>query len=493
MSEKKVNINYIIASYNAQGKRKYGFPQDTLKIHLRQLKELKNNLTQITLMKAEVCKSKRSYPDYYYSEEEEMALGLQVFNVENRGYSNGQWLRGYERRTMEYDYYIFSEDDYCPGIHFFNSILINLYRNKFKDNIGFMASLIQGAPKHPMDIPLHHEGLVVVSRETLKKLYKVDNNPKKFLTCTKPPYTSIRTGGREQVNFTTIFRLAEIPIDDTITNYPFIYWSDCVKDSFEGEIYFFEKHKDYSRIVNKFYYENLNEINTKLYMGIPIQFVRTCFLVAGMHRSGTSVLSGSLNLVGLDYGKNKANVKDIFNEHSYFENMSILHFNEHVLAHIHSQWHDTKTLTSEQVTRMLDKKDMLANIIRDEFTTNHFFIKDPRISILLPLYLEVFKKMCIQVLIVFIDRNNESISKSLQRAQGINLSKGLELCHKYKNLLYKNRNNHILYKFDFDSFMEHPTIYVQDILNYGNRNLVLTENQKEKIKSFVNPSKYVHF
>jgi hypothetical protein len=487
----EIKINYIIASYGAKNKRKYSHPEDTLKIHLRQLKELKNNITQITLMKPDT----ENNPVYegYYDPLLEKEMNIECHAIENQGYSNGQWLRGYERRKINYDYYILCEDDYCPGINCFDSILVQLYRKKFPTNIGFMASLIQGQPKHEIKLPLHHEGLVVVSRETVEKIYNMHPNPKVYLTYTQYPFVNIIHGGREQVNFTTIFRINGINIQDTIEDgYSFIYWNDCDKDNYGGEIFFFNKPEIYSEVSDKYFYENLNFINPFHSLGIPIQFARTCVLVAGMHRSGTSVFSGCLNISGLDYGKNKAQVKDSFNQNGYFENMSVLHFNENTLSAINSHWHDISPLTQNQVENMLDRKDILTNLIREEFTTNIFFIKDPRISILLPLYLEVLKRLCIRVVIIFIDRNNLSISKSLQRAQGINFNKGLALCQKYKNYLIRNKNDRELIKFDFYNFISDPVSYIQDILNTLYRGQILTDKQKENISNFVN-RKYINY
>ena len=492
MDRQQFKINYIIASYNcSQGKRRYSSPEDTLKINIRQLKELRNNLTQITLMKAS-NNDKPKYDDYYFSPEEEAELGLQVFEVENQGYSNGQWLRGYERRTQEYDYYIFSEDDYCPGFHHFDQIFLELYNKKFKGGIGFMANLIQGKPKHPMHLPLHYEGLIMVSRETLGKLYKWHNNPKQFLTHTQDPFVNIMPGGREQVNFTTIFRLAEIPLDDTMGDAPFLYWNDCGADSYGGEIFCFEKPEDYSHVVNKYYYSSNIDLKPKIYICIPIQFARTCVLIAGMHRSGTSVFSGCLNLAGFDYGKNKADVKDSFNENGYFENMTVLHFNEETLSRIASHWHDASPLSPVQIDRMLEQKGKLMNIVRKEFSTNAFFIKDPRISILLPLYLSALKSLCIKPVIVFLDRNNGSVARSLQRAQGVMPPKGIELCHKYKNCLFTNRGSTPIVKYKFDYFIANPVNCITKILKRYERGDKLTPDQSGRISNFVD-KKHIHF
>ena len=46
--------------------------------------------------------------------------------------------------------------------------------------------------------------------------------------------------------------------------------------------------------------------------------MRKCVLVLGMHRSGTSVLAGTLNIMGADLGKNIL-PPDKSNERGYFD------------------------------------------------------------------------------------------------------------------------------------------------------------------------------
>ena len=53
-----------------------------------------------------------------------------------------------------------------------------------------------------------------------------------------------------------------------------------------------------------------------------------CVLVLAAPRSGSSFLVNVVKTLGYSTGKNETQVKDSFNEEGYFENQSILKFNE---------------------------------------------------------------------------------------------------------------------------------------------------------------------
>lgn len=486
---------YVIATYigkktnfNAERNRTYGSAEQTLKIHLNQLYTVKHSINTIIITKAEVDKDVITYNNYYPTSYR--FSDVKEYEVINQGFSNGQWLRAYEKEP-DYDYYFFCEDDYCPAIDNFDSEMINIYKQKFPNNIGFLSNLIQGYPKHDQNLPLHYEGIILLSKQTLQKLYNNFPNPAQYLDYISPPFCRIMNGGREQVNFTILFLLCEINVEDTIDkNYQFIYWND------EGELlYFFNKPGDYSDIVEKYEYSNIyiNQYPAER-LCIPIQLARTCIIIAGMHRSGTSVFSGCLNILGIDYGINKAEVKDEFNSKGYYENLSILRFNDNTLTYMLSSWHDHTKLASKQEELMMDKEEELTDIIINQYiNTNTFFIKDPRISILLPLYIKVLKKLCITPILVYMQRDNLTIAKSLQRAQRVDIKKGISLSNKYKNCLLKNKQGLTLTTISFVNFLVNPIHYLlQVIKSIGKINYNIDIQMENKIKNFIDKDS-VHF
>ena len=67
--------------------------------------------------------------------------------------------------------------------------------------------------------------------------------------------------------------------------------------------------------------------------------MKKCLIVLGMHRSGTSAITGLLSKLGIALGTNLM-VGDEYNEKGYFENSHIVSANDDFLRAIDSSWDD---------------------------------------------------------------------------------------------------------------------------------------------------------
>ena len=105
------------------------------------------SLSQVTVMAAE---SPEYYEGYYAIKEvtDQFDIPVVVVKCENYGYSGGQWLKAYEKYTDKFDYYIFIEDDYCPGMLGFDNILKIAYLAKFSGGAGLLCSLVEGSKQY---------------------------------------------------------------------------------------------------------------------------------------------------------------------------------------------------------------------------------------------------------------------------------------------------------------------------------------------------------
>src|SRR5437764_4863962 len=116
--------------------------------------------------------------------------------------------------------------------------------------------------------------------------------------------------------------------------------------------------------------------------------MKQCILVVGMHRSGTSAMAGTLKIMGVDFGENLIG-SDADNIKGYFEHLDIHDANDDLLEEFGSSWKDLKLprnwLSDSRVS--CHRIKIRALIARDFSDSQLFGIKDPRISILLPLYL----------------------------------------------------------------------------------------------------------
>jgi len=260
-----MSINYVIATYNGKTKRmhKEPMPENILVSHLEKIYSLQHNLNQITIIKA---KSDNYYINYYNLDNiiNQFKIPIVIIECENYGYSMGQWLKAYEIFKSDFDYYIFVEDDYCPGMHSFDNILITCYKEKFSNNIGLLCSLVEGSNHNTGGYPIHFEGGIFISKQTLELLYSnilFENNPIKYLDLLKH-YKSLQTetnfnwgnqkasyiGGYYQLTFSYLFTLTGIKHEDYLDisynknnlNLQFPYWSD-EDNEIGGKIVFYDK------------------------------------------------------------------------------------------------------------------------------------------------------------------------------------------------------------------------------------------------------------
>lgn len=170
---------------------------------------------------------------------------------------------------------------------------------------------------------------------------------------------------------------------------------------------------------------------------------RKCLIVLGMHRSGTSALTGALSLAGLYPGRVLYRPTE-FNAKGNFENIRITRLNDKILAVLDATWDDT--LQIEKEWWKLEKIDVfrqeIITIILEELNENNsILIKDPRLSILLPLYLELLTRLDIKPAFVICVRNPLECAASLERRNSLPLEKSLLLWMDYElKAEYYSRN-----------------------------------------------------
>jgi len=147
---------------------------------------------------------------------------------------------------------------------------------------------------------------------------------------------------------------------------------------------------------------------------------RVCVLVLGMHRSGTSALTGVLNKLGCDLPTHlMAGSKG--NEKGFFESTAIRDFNDELLSAGGSSWDDFLKFN----THWQDSPPAKAffqrayDLLESEFGTSSLFaLKDPRICRLVPFWTQVLERAGCSVCPVLTLRNPLEVSRSLEAKKG---------------------------------------------------------------------------
>lgn len=435
-------LNYVIATYNGKCNRmhKYPSPNDVLRCHLKKIYSYNHSISQITIMKP----TSENYYEGYYDLDDIIDLfdiPVEIVECENFGYSGGQFLKAYEIYKDKFDYYIFLEDDYCPGMNNFDTIITDCYK-KIKDGIGLLCSLVQG---NKWGLPIHFEGSIFTNIKTLQLLYdKTDENPRMLMdkftnssdaTFSWDNFRNDYIGGYYQMTFSRLFTLAGIRHEGYMEYFKnnrrlqFPYWHD----GDGGKIILFtpdDKKKSY--ILQDIYNSPFiaiqvccpKFINMNTHLKVPKQKI---VFITGMNRTGSSLLTQCLVKNGFSTGNSSCK-----NTEGYFENIMFTRLHDKLLI-----YNDMGEMKYNEAFLEEYRK-----LIKDEFTGEKLIvIQDLRLSFFI-LFIQDVCKDIYDFSIIFLtqdDKNKKSYSESC-----------LKIDH--RDIIYKNTKtmNKISFFCDFN-------------------------------------------
>ncbi len=178
-----------------------------------------------------------------------------------------------------------------------------------------------------------------------------------------------------------------------------------------------------------------------------------------MHRSGTSVITRGLQVLGVELGDNLMPPYEGNNARGFWEDVDINALNIEMLHSLNRDWHfltpiqpaDVNTLSGngylQRAVELLQKKTATATV---------FGFKDPRIAKLLPFWKRVFTDGQMSVDYVVVIRHPLSVRDSLTKRDGFEVEKIhlLWLEHVIGSLVGTDGENRVLV--DYDTFMRTP-------------------------------------
>ena len=194
---------------------------------------------------------------------------------------------------------------------------------------------------------------------------------------------------------------------------------------------------------------------------------RTCVVIIGMHRSGTSALAGMLDVIGVFPGKNLLEASTS-NKKGYFENSKVYELNKEILESVHSSWDDYSfdfsQIKKSKKSKFIKKAKIIIENDYKFFET--FLIKDPRVSILFPIWEKALEELNIIIKPIFIVRNPIEVALSLGRRNDFSIEKGLMLWAHYslQSLLFSNVNE--IHNLNYDDLLYDTEASITHIEKY---------------------------
>jgi hypothetical protein len=148
-------------------------------------------------------------------------------------------------------------------------------------------------------------------------------------------------------------------------------------------------------------------------------------VVLGMHRSGTSLLTNLLHVLGVDLGEELL-AGDAYNEMGHWENEGIYRIQNDLMNEIARDWGDYGIaypfpIDWTRLPNLQVYKDKLISIVTKEMAAAKglWGFKDPRTCRLLPLWKQIFEELQLQPLYVLAVRDPAVVVDSLLKRDGL--------------------------------------------------------------------------
>jgi hypothetical protein len=194
--------------------------------------------------------------------------------------------------------------------------------------------------------------------------------------------------------------------------------------------------------------------------------MKACVLVLGMHRSGTSAITGALEKIGVALPQDLLPANE-FNERGYFEGEKVMLLNDQILSEMGSSWDDTQfqtTLAKEIIEKFLSE---VKQFIEKEFAYSKVFaLKDPRMCITFPVWERALNELAIDIKVVFPYRNPFEIARSLKQRNDFSVEKSLLLWAKHLLTAERYSRAYPRYFLGFNQFLKNVPEHLKNIAEF---------------------------
>jgi hypothetical protein len=208
--------------------------------------------------------------------------------------------------------------------------------------------------------------------------------------------------------------------------------------------------------------------------------------ILGMHRSGTSLLTKILNLVGLYLSPAHLSVQPAAdNPKGHWEHSEIVSLNEAVLERFGGSWDEPPQLPLdwEKSSLIEDLKQRAQSLIDDQFSGVPLWgWKDPRTCITLPFWQQLLPNMRYVICL----RNPSDVAGSLQSRNDFSAEKSSRLWFRYVHSAFQHSEGKPRLVVFYEDLMNHPLRETQRLADFlGTPEMLQQEDVKAVIQEFV--------
>ncbi len=153
----------------------------------------------------------------------------------------------------------------------------------------------------------------------------------------------------------------------------------------------------------------------------PLRTGRSCLLILGMHRSGTSALTRVMSLMGAGLPKHVMGANH-GNDTGHWEPERLVAVHDQMMAEAGTTWDDCAKFDIARLSpfRVSQFRAAISHIIAEEFGAAPLIVlKDPRICRFTSLYAEILEGMGYEPKFIHVTRNPLSVAASLETRDGM--------------------------------------------------------------------------
>jgi hypothetical protein len=216
---------------------------------------------------------------------------------------------------------------------------------------------------------------------------------------------------------------------------------------------------------------------------------KSCVLVLGMHRSGTSALTGALHKSGLRVTMDILPANGA-NPLGYFESRSLMDVNDRILAELGGEWSAPPDLEEGfEQTRQVVRLSRLARATLEQVLPAGAVWKDPRNCLLMPIWRQMIDQRSPALLIW---REPSEVAGSLgKRSNDLPGVVGLALWARYNRDALRGLEGRRVLVLSYEGLLGDPNLYAAEVVSFlrsGGLDLPLRDTAEEDFARHLDPS-----
>ena len=183
---------------------------------------------------------------------------------------------------------------------------------------------------------------------------------------------------------------------------------------------------------------------------------RRVVVVLGMHRSGTSLVAGCLQRLGVDFGP-RLMPPNADNPRGYFEHNDVVNLHDRLLLALDRSWDEPTPFPPRwwlDVARLEPYRRQVLDVLHRDFPTAPLWgLKDPRLCLLLPWWETIWPETGSRPLFVLVRRRAAEVAASLARREGMSAARASLLWLRYTLAAERETRAHQRVLVDFGDFL----------------------------------------